>query len=156
MIVSTGVAIEDHLISALQHEENRESTGEGDCEGSRLSPFIDPHSSSTYTDPHLLAADKRRKLRQRASKKLRQQRKKKSLPPTAYKLRPTWVKKYGPPKSLRVQFNAKQLSAASNAWIGQREPTEEIHPTVDQLMAKGYRYIEWNGRYVLSFCISLF
>ena len=134
--------IKEHLVAALHLEQDRETNGEGDCEGHQLLPLVSmpPPTTSPATD-----LDKH-KLRKKAAKKLRQQRKKMTAIPTAYKLRSTWAKKFECPRSIRVHFNAEGLPAATNAWIGTKKPVEESHPTVDDLKSRGYRYVEWDGK----------
>ena len=136
---------------SLQQEDLREKSGDGDCENNDLLPLTTPPSTTT---PSLTAAE-RRKIRQKACKKIRKKRKMQTRQPSDYKLRTTWIKKYGSPDVIRTQLNAEDLSAASNAWIGSREPVDESHPTLDKLKAEGYRYIEWNGRYVFKYCMQI-
>lgn len=142
-VLSTHVAIEDPLATAIQLEEDRETNKEGDCEGQQLLPLsiLNPLAASTA----LSKADKQ-KLRKKLGKKARQQRKKQAVLPTAYKLRSTWVKRFECPQSIRAKVDAQDLPVATNAWIGTKMPIEEAHPTLKELKDKGYRHIEWDGK----------
>ena len=138
------MTIEGPLASAVQSEQERECNGKGDCEGHQLLPLASPLSLATQSPP--LTSMERRKLRQKYGKKLRLSRKKKTSRSFDYKLRSTWAKKFDSPRSIRVQFDAENLTAATNAWIGSKTSVKETHPTLEELKSQGYRYIEWNGK----------
>lgn len=155
-VLPPGVTIDVPLAATLRHEGERNDNGTIDCEDNDPLPLSSPKQPPIPETTPPLTATERRKLRQKASKKIRQKRKKQAQLPTDYKLRASWVKKHGPPDSIRTEVNAKDLSVASNAWIGLREPVEEFHPTLEELRAEGYRYVEWNGQYVLQYRLFCF
>ena len=88
------------------------------------------------------------KIRQKEARKSRKKRKKAVADPAHYQLRSGWVKKFHCPRAVNSKFSAGELRAASNAWIGVKEPVIEHLPTLDELMKDGYELIEWDGKYV--------
>lgn len=103
---------------------------------------------STYKiqlDKRLTRAEKA-KLRQKKALKNRKNRKKAAADPTRYQLRSGWVKKFHCPRAVHSQLSAGELRAASNTWIGVKEPVVERHPTLDELIEDGYTLIPWDGK----------
>lgn len=88
------------------------------------------------------------KLRQKQAKKSRKKRKRAVADPAHYQLRSGWVKKFHCPRAVNSKLNAGELRAASNAWIGVKEPVVEHLPTLEELTKDGYELISWDGEYV--------
>ena len=142
-VFPTARSITDPLVAAIRDEYARETSGEGDCEDSTLVTLTGntTNTQKQETSP----AQEKRKIRAKAAKKVQKARKKQVSSLYTYKLREAWVKKFTCPQRITTVMNAEDLPAASNAWIGTQTPVEETHSNVQELMAQGYHYVEWNG-----------
>ena len=110
--------------------------------------------SNSYLAKCLTRAEKK-KLRDKAALKSRKSRKKANSDPSHYRLRSGWVKKVSCPRAVRSKTSARELRAASNAWIGVREAIIEHSPTLAELLKDRYELVSWDGQYVDSLPIFL-
>lgn len=59
----------------------------------------------------------------------------------------TLSKKYTNPDAISVPFNGENLPAAKGAFVSRRQHCDTSHEcTLDELVERGFKVIEWDGR----------
>ena len=110
---------------------------------------------NTFYLAECLTRAEKKKLRDKGALKARKNRKKANSDPSRYRLRSGWAKKAFCPRAVRSKTNARDLRAASSAWIGVREAIAEHNPTLAELLKEGYELVSWDGQYVHLLSIFL-
>ena len=55
-----------------------------------------------------------------------------------------------------IAFNATKIKEIVGFKLRRPQITQEnLREIIDKLKAEGYRYIEWNGRYVFKYCMQI-
>lgn len=161
------------LERALKIEEDRLLAEEDDCEGQELtsappsrspSPVHTLHDSNEITvkrkrtttthehSPSTVISPDRRRRNEAAYKRKQKKRVAGAVSPyegRSFQTRPENIKKLKNITSSSVGFNVKELRAAGpGSFVGYRVKTtqQERPPSPKQLVARGFKEVEWDGR----------
>lgn len=139
-----GEALQREVAHVLSGQSDHETGSTGAPSESPQDPSLTTHSVSLLTPlpSGKKAADKARRQRKRIERRAQHT----SLP------RFSNSKKYRDIKSIPVDFNASELAAAKGAFVSQRQYCASSHEwTLDELVACGFKVMEWDGRSVYYF-----
>lgn len=126
-----------------------DSTGKASPSAQSFGVSLPPHSSAK--------ARKRRRARARKKAKLVEKKAQARAEGTqfrdafTYKVRLNLSSKYQDMLVISCDINASSLPHASSSYIGVRRSAGEGPVSLEGLIGEGFRYIEWDGRCVLSF-----
>ena len=149
IIQASSIRLGECIDEALHREATHVLSGQSDHESGSTEavlespggpvPFVPDIDSPTQLPSGKKAADKIRRQRKRAERRAHLP----SLP------RFSNSKKYSNVDPIAVEFNAHELPAAKGAFVSQRQPCDTSHEwTLDELVARGFKVVEWDGRYV--------
>lgn len=148
------IRLEGCIDEALQREVSHVLSGQSDHETGSTEP---PSDSPRVPAPPLLGIDA--STEQPSGKKAAYKRRRKmkralrrancpSLP------RFSNSKKHSNDNSIAVDFNVADLPAAKGAFVSQRQRCNRSHEwTLEELVNRGFKVVEWNGRYVLFYSV---
>lgn len=118
-------------------------------------------ASEASLPPHSTAkARKRRRARARKKVKLAEKKARARAEGTqfrdafVYKVRLSLSSKYQEMLVISCDVDASNLPHASSSYVGVRQAAGGEPVSLEGLIEEGFRYIEWNGRCVLSFLCS--